>query len=45
MPNIAAELVLRYDPTDYRGVVTEYLSLREKYKGTEIVKPVIAGDA
>lgn len=45
LPNIAAELITRYDPTDYRGVIADYLKISGKRKARGIERPVMPVDA
>ncbi|MBJ7536170.1 flavin-containing monooxygenase [Marinomonas transparens] len=45
LPNVFAEAFVRYDPTDYKGVVKEYLLQSEKRKAQGKVKHVMAVDA
>ena len=44
-PNVFAELFLRYDPTDYKGVVKKYLSESERRKVKGKIKQVKPIDA
>lgn len=42
LPNIPAEIFLRYDPTDYRGIVPEFQRLRKRRPAAPVVQPVDA---
>ncbi|SHK30172.1 Predicted flavoprotein CzcO associated with the cation diffusion facilitator CzcD [Reichenbachiella agariperforans] len=45
LPNVPAEIFARYDPTDYKGVVEEYLAKSAKRKAKGQVKHVMPVDA
>lgn len=45
LPNVFAEIFLRYDPTDYKGVIKKYLEKNEKRKAKGVIKNVINIDA
>ena len=45
LPNLPAELFARYDPTDYKGVVREYLAKRETRRAKGVVRTPVAVDA
>ncbi|BFM48676.1 NAD(P)/FAD-dependent oxidoreductase [Marinomonas sp. THO17] len=44
MPNVFAEVFSRYDPTDYKGVIKEYLT-KSQQTSFGAIKPTVAVDA